>query len=52
MLDLEPEVMRSLGSIPTGGNIFHSICLFSRSKTSAANIDIIAILVHFEKKLY
>ena len=40
--------MRGLGSIPTGGNIFHWIFLFSRSKASAANIDNI---VHFEKTL-
>ena len=51
VLDLESEVMRGPGSIPTGGNIFHWIFLFSRSKHSAANIGIIAILVHFEKKL-
>ena len=38
--------MRGPGSIP---NIFHWIFLFSRSKASAANIGIIAILVHFEK---
>ena len=43
--------MRGPGSIPTGGNIFHWIFLFSYSKASAANIGIIAILVHFEKKL-
>ena len=43
--------MRGLGSIPTGGNIFHWIFLFSRGKASDANIDIIAILVHFEKIL-
>ena len=36
--DLESEVMRDLGSIPTVGNIFHWIFLFSRSKASAANI--------------
>ena len=41
--------MRGLGSIPTGGNIFHRIFLFSCSKASAANIGIISILVHFEK---
>ena len=43
--------MRGPGSIPTGGNIFHWIYLFSHSKDSAANIGIIAILVHFEKTL-
>ena len=32
MLDLESEVMRGLGSNPTGGNIFHWTFLFSRSK--------------------
>ena len=42
--------MRGLGSIPIGGNIFHWILLFSCSKASDANIGIIAILVHFEKK--
>ena len=48
--DLESEVMRDPGSIPTWGvNIFHWIFLFSRCKTSAVNIGIIAILVHFEK---
>ena len=52
MLDLESEVMRGLGFIPTGGNIFHWIFfLFSRSNASAANIGIIAFLVHFEKAL-
>ena len=49
VLDLESEVKRSPGSIPTRGNIFHWIFLFSRRKVSAANIGIIAILVHFEK---
>ena len=39
--------MKGLGSIPTGGNFFHWIFfLFSHSKASAANIGIIAILVH------
>ena len=52
VLDLELEVMRGPGSIPTGSNIFHWIILFSRSKASAANIGIIAILVHFEKTLF
>ena len=42
MLDLESEVMRGPGSMPTGGNIFHWIILFSRSKASDANIGIIA----------
>ena len=28
MLDLESEAMRGLGSIPTGGNIFHWIFCF------------------------
>ena len=49
VLDLESEVTRGLGSIPTRGNIFHWIFLFSRGKASAANIGIIAILLHFEK---
>ena len=49
VLDLESEAMRGPGSIPTRGNIFHWIFLFSRSKVSAADIGIIAILVHFEK---
>ena len=39
VLDLESEVMRGPGSIPTGGNIL------SRSKASDANIDIIANFV-------
>ena len=51
VLDLESEVMRGLGSIPTGGDVFHWISLFSPSKDSAANIGIFAILVHFEKTL-
>ena len=51
MLDLESEVMRGLGSIPTEGNIFHWIFLVSRIKASDANIGIVAILVHFEKTL-
>ena len=50
-MGLESEVMRGLGSIPTGGNIFHWIFLFSCSKASAGNNGIIAILVHFEKTL-
>ena len=48
VLNLESEVMRDPGSVPTGGNIFHWIFLFSCSKASAANIGII---VHFEKTL-
>ena len=40
VLDLESEVMRGLGSIPTGGNIFHWIFLFSD-----ANIGIFANFV-------
>ena len=51
VLDLESEVMRDLGPISTVVNIFHWIFLFSRSKASAANIGIIAILVYFEKTL-
>ena len=43
-MDLESQAMRGPGSIPTGGNIFHWIFLFSRSKVSYANIGIIAIL--------
>ena len=46
---LESEAMRGLGSFPIGGNIFHWILLFSRSKASDVNINIIDILVHFEK---
>ena len=42
MLDLESEVMRAPGSIPTGGNIFHWIFLFSRTEASDANIGFIA----------
>ena len=45
VLDLD-LVMRGVGSIPT---FFHWIFLFSRSKASAANTGIIAILVHFDK---
>ena len=51
VLDLESEVMRGAGSILTGGNIVHWIFLFSHSKAPATNIDIIDILVHFEKTL-
>ena len=43
--------MRGPGSIPSGGNILLLDFLFSRNKVSAANIGIIAILVHFEKSL-
>ena len=50
VLDLESEVMRGPGSIPTGGNIVHWIFfLISHRKVSAANIGIIAIRVHFGK---
>ena len=45
VLDLESEVMRGLGSIPTGGNIFYWTFLFSHSKASDANIAIIANVV-------
>ena len=45
LLDLESEVMRGPGSIPTGGNIFHWTFWFSRSKASGANIGIIANFV-------
>ena len=41
--------MRGLGSISTGSITVHWTFLFSRSKASAANICISAILVHFEK---
>ena len=51
VLDLESEVMRGPGSIPTGDNIFHWNFLFSCSKGSDVNIGIIAILVHFQKLL-
>ena len=44
--------MRGPGSIPTGGNIFHWINLFSHSKDSAAHIGIIAILCAFRKNSY
>ena len=46
MLDLESEVMRGPGSIPTGGNIFHWNFLFSRNKPSDANIGIIVNVVY------
>ena len=39
VLDLESEVMRGPGSIPTGGNIL-SLDFFSHSKASDANIGI------------
>ena len=51
VLDLESEVMRGPGSISTLGNFSYWIFLFSPGKASAANIGIIAILVHFEKTL-
>ena len=41
----ESEVIRGPGSIPTGGNNFHWIFLFSRSNASDANIGIIANFV-------
>ena len=44
-LDLESEVMRGPGSIPTGDNIFHRIFLFSRNKATDDNIGIIANFV-------
>ena len=44
VLDLESEVMRGLGSIPTWGNIL-SLDFFSSSKASDANIGIIANFV-------
>ena len=44
VLDLESEVMRGLGSIPTGGNIL-SLDFFSCSKAFDANIGIIANFV-------
>ena len=37
--------MRGPGSIPTGGNIFDWIFLFSRSKLSDVNIGIIGNFV-------
>ena len=40
VLDLESEVMRGLGSIPTGGNNLSVDFLFSRSKAFDANIAI------------
>ena len=45
VLHLESEVMRGLGSIPTGGNICHWIYLFSCSKDSDDNIAIVANFV-------
>ena len=41
-MDLESEAMRGLGSIPTGGNIFHWIFWFGFHIPSDANIGIIA----------
>ena len=51
MLDLESEVMRGLGSIPTGGNIFHWNFLFSHSQASAANtiLALLPTLFNYEK---
>ena len=48
VLDLELEAMRSLVSIPTGGNIL-SLDFISHSKASDANIAIIANFVQFVK---
>ena len=45
VLDLGSEVMRGPSSIPTGGNIFQRMFLFSRGKSSDANIGIIAKFV-------
>ena len=45
MLDLESEVKRSPGSIPTGGNIFSLDFLFSCCKASDVNIGIITNFV-------
>ena len=42
--------IRGLGSIHNGANILSLDSLFSHSKASDANIGIIAILLHFEKK--
>ena len=44
VLDLESEVMRGIGSIPTVGNIL-SLDFFSHSEASDANIGIIANVV-------
>ena len=44
VLDLESEVMRGPGSIPTGGNIL-LMDFISRSKASDANIGIFANFV-------
>ena len=44
VLDLESEVCRGPGSIPTGGNIL-SLDFFSHSEASDANIGIIANVV-------
>ena len=40
VLDLESEIMRGLGSIPTVGNILSLDFLFSRGKDKNANIGI------------
>ena len=41
MLGLEPEAMRDVRSIPTGGNILSlEVFLFSHSKNENANIGI------------
>ena len=47
--DLESEVMRGPGSIPTRGNIFHWIFLFSHTKASDAKMDILPTLFNYEK---
>ena len=47
-LDLESEVMRGLGSIPSWGKIL-SPDFISRSKDSDANIGILANFVEFVK---
>ena len=48
VLDLESEVVRGLGSNPTGGNIL-SLNFFSHSKATDANIAIIANFVYLRK---
>ena len=51
LLDLESEVMRGPGSIPTGGNILSLDFLFSRSKDKNVNINIF-VCITLNNKYY
>ena len=50
MFDLELEVVRGPGSIPTAGNIFHWNFGFSCSQASDANIGLLSAVFNYEKK--